>query len=54
METLREKVKHILKKDAERITDFVEDMYSLYPVEVGEMIDKLYTGVDETKGYKDE
>lgn len=41
---IREKVKHILKKDAERIADFVEDMYSLYPEEVAKMIDEMYLG----------
>ena len=41
---LREKVKTILKKDAERIADFVEDMYSLYPDEVGRMVEEMYLG----------
>lgn len=41
---IREKVKHILKKYPERIADFVEDLYGLYPVEVGEMVDELYYG----------
>lgn len=40
----REKVKTILKKDAERITDFVEDMHSLYPEEVAKMVDEMYYG----------
>lgn len=44
MEKLREKVKVILKKDAERIADFVEDMYSLYPDEVGRMVEEMYLG----------
>lgn len=44
MHTLREKVKTILKKDAERIADFVEDMYSLYPEEVAKMVDEMYLG----------
>ena len=44
MHTLRDKVKAILKKDAERIADFVDDMYSLYPEEVSKMIDELYLG----------
>lgn len=41
---IREKVKTILKKDAERIADFVEDMYSLYPDEVGKMVEEMYLG----------
>lgn len=41
---IREKVKTILKKDAERIADFVEDMYDLYPDEVSRMVDEMYLG----------
>lgn len=44
MHTIREKVKAILKKDAERIADFVEDIYGLYPDEVGKMVEEMYLG----------
>lgn len=44
MHTIREKVKYILKKDAERIADFVEDMHELYPTEVEQMIDEFVEG----------
>lgn len=44
MHTLREKTKHILKRDAELIADFVEDMYELYPNEVEKMIDEQFYG----------
>lgn len=44
MHKLREKVKHIIEKNKDNMTDFVVDMYELYPDEVERMIDELYNG----------
>ncbi|MCD7779856.1 MAG: hypothetical protein LUH05_04210 [Candidatus Gastranaerophilales bacterium] len=41
---LREKVKCILKKDAEKIADFVEEMYEYFPEQVEKMINEQYYG----------